>query len=1000
MLTFQKIIFRLIQFWEKEGCIIHQGHDLETGAGTFNPATFLRCLGPEPYNAAYVEPSKRPKDGRYGENPNRVQLFHQFQVILKPSPIDVQETYLRSLQALGLNLKEHDIRFVHDDWESPTLGAYGLGWEVWVDGMEVTQFTYFQAVGSLPLKPITVEITYGLERLAMYLQNVDNLFDLKWNEQYTYGAIRKRSEIEWSIYNFSEASTKMWLHHFDDFEQEAKDLIAKNLPLPAYDFIIKASHAFNMLDARGVISVTERTGYIGRIRDLARLVATEYLTSREKEGFPLLKLQEPPPVKTRRAAKLPRRFDPYHHSQFLLEIGSEQLPASFIPLGMESLKQKMEALLKELGVSHGEIEVYGTPRRLGALVHRLPEGQASKTVERRGPSLSAIFDARGEMTAQGLGFLKAVGASSCSLEELKAGKAENLELRGDYLYAKVTEKGKSIYELLSDRLPTLILGLDFPKKMRWASFDLLYPRPIHWIVALYGEKIVPVTLGPILSDRTSYGHAQRMPGKCVLREAGEIFTALKQHQVLASPSERRAVIQQLLLLSQASLKLRVVEEERVLQEVVYLTEWPELQVAEFDPAFLKVPKEVLISEMIEHQRYFPLENQKGELVSRFLITADNTPSALIAKGNQKVLSARLNDGLFLYEQDRKIPLEKFNEKLKLITFQKELGSLMDKVFRLTSHVEILHGILGLSDLKTVSRAALLCKADLASELVGEFPHLQGIIGKYYALDQKEDRAVALAIEEHLFPKSELGSLPQTEAGVILSLADKIDNLLAYFSVGLKPTSSSDPYALRRTSLGLLKILLARERSVDLQKILEECAQSFGKKIDTQEILRFVSSRAQGLFEEKGFAKETIHACLSPLCRDPYDEFCKVQALDRFRKSSDSFAKLWEVYKRAKGQLEGEKATSFNPALATEEAEKELVTALAQMEKRWKGLLAEKAYDKAFEEMAKLQRPLARLFDEVKILTDDPSLRNNRIALLHRVFSHFVELLDFSKIKGI
>jgi glycyl-tRNA synthetase len=273
VLTFQQIVQKLTDYWEKQGCIIHFGHDLEMGAGTFNPATFLRCLGPEPYKTAYVEPSRRPSDGRFGENPNRLQLFHQFQVIIKPSPPNILELYKDSLEVIGISLKEHDIRFVHDDWESPTLGAYGLGWEVWIDGMEVTQFTYFQAVGSQPLKPVTVELAMGLERLCMYVQNKNNFFEMQWNEEYTYGEIVKRNEVEWSYYNFTHASTEMWLRHFDDYEKEAKVLIAKELPLPAYDFVIKASHAFNMLDARGVISVTERAGYIARIRDLARLIA-------------------------------------------------------------------------------------------------------------------------------------------------------------------------------------------------------------------------------------------------------------------------------------------------------------------------------------------------------------------------------------------------------------------------------------------------------------------------------------------------------------------------------------------------------------------------------------------------------------------------------------------------------------------------------------------------------------------------------------------------------
>ena len=288
MIQFQELLRRLSHFWEKADCIIHQGYDLEVGAGTMNPATFLRCLGPEPYRAAYVEPCRRPTDGRYGTNPNRLQHYFQYQVILKPSPLNMQDLYLDSLKAIGVDLKKHDIRFVHDDWENPTIGAWGLGWEVWMDGMEVTQYTYFQCVGGVTLKPITGELTYGIERIAMYIQNVDSIFDLQWNDQLTYGDIYHRNEVEWSHYNFEKANTSMWFRHFENFESEAKQLIAANLPIPAYDFVMKASHAFNILDARGAISVTERTGYIGRIRDLAKAIAESYVASRERSGFPLM----------------------------------------------------------------------------------------------------------------------------------------------------------------------------------------------------------------------------------------------------------------------------------------------------------------------------------------------------------------------------------------------------------------------------------------------------------------------------------------------------------------------------------------------------------------------------------------------------------------------------------------------------------------------------------------------------------------------------------------
>lgn len=286
---FQDVIMNLHRYWADNGCLIYQPYDIEVGAGTFNPATFLMCLGPEPWKAAYVEPSRRPTDGRYGENPNRLQNFYQFQVVLKPSPSNIQELYLDSLKALNINPMQHDIRFIEDDWESPTLGAWGLGWEVWLDGMEITQFTYFQQAGGIDLKPVTGEITYGLERITMYLQGVDSVFDLKWNKDLTYGQIYHQNEVQFSGYNFEKSDPDMLFKLFDMYEAESKRLVKEGLVLPAYDYTLKCSHTFNLLDARNAISVTERTGYIARVRALAKACAEGFLALRESLGFPNMK---------------------------------------------------------------------------------------------------------------------------------------------------------------------------------------------------------------------------------------------------------------------------------------------------------------------------------------------------------------------------------------------------------------------------------------------------------------------------------------------------------------------------------------------------------------------------------------------------------------------------------------------------------------------------------------------------------------------------------------
>ncbi len=286
---FQDVILNLQRFWSRKGCVLVQPYDMEVGAGTFHPATLLRALGPEPWNVAYVQPSRRPTDGRYGDNPYRLQHYYQFQVLLKPSPLDVQKQFLESLKALGIDAMDHDIRFVEDDWESPTLGASGLGWEVWLDGMEISQFTYFQMAGSIEVDPVPVELTYGLERICMYLQEVDNVFDIKWNENITYRDVHHQQEVEQSAYNFETADVAMLHDCFNRFEAESRRNAGAVLVVPAYECCLKCSHLFNLLDARGAISVTQRTGYIARIRDLARLCAQAYITQREALGHPMLK---------------------------------------------------------------------------------------------------------------------------------------------------------------------------------------------------------------------------------------------------------------------------------------------------------------------------------------------------------------------------------------------------------------------------------------------------------------------------------------------------------------------------------------------------------------------------------------------------------------------------------------------------------------------------------------------------------------------------------------
>lgn len=1012
MLTFQQLIQRLSNFWHEQGCTLLQGYDLEVGAGTFNPSTFLRALGPEPYRAAYVEPSRRPTDGRYGENPNRLQHYFQYQVILKPSPPNMQDLYLQSLQAVGLNLKDHDIRFVHDDWESPTLGAWGLGWEVWSDGMEITQYTYFQSVGGITLKPITGELTIGLERLAMYLQKVDNVYDLQWNDTLTYGDIYLASEIEWSTYNFEHASTDMWFRHFADYEREARYLLELKLPIPAYDFVMKASHAFNMLDARRYFSVTERTGYIARIRDLACLVAQEYVASRERLGFPLLRHAPETKSTPVQVGALPEKLakaSPSAKGTFLLEIGSEELPATFVPKGTANLQKALEQILSKEGIPYESVAIYGTPRRLAVSIHGLALGRPAEATERRGPALANAFDSDHNPTKAAEGFFRSIGKVIPSYETIIAGTDPELEIRevkGDrYLFALIKTEGRSTAAILAEALPKVIVDLEFPKKMHWGTSELTYARPLKWVVALIDDTVIPFAVGDLVSGNTSEGHRQRCPGQFTIPQADAYIETLKKHWVLADIETRRADIEKQIDALEKELKAQLLYREKVIPQVLYLVEWPALTYSDFDPAFLSIPHEVLTSEMVEHQKYFPVADANGTLKNLFVITADTQPTDSIRHGNRKVLSARLKDGAFLYNQDLKTTLTSFNAKLKHITFQKDLGTIYEKVERLIKHVKVLHNLLPLGDLATAERAALFCKADLASAMVGEFPELQGTIGRYYAKAHGENNEVALAIEEHWMPRGEGAPLPTSDAGTLVSLAEKVDNILGCFAVGLKPTSSSDPYALRRQVLGIVRILIRGGYRLQLPQLFDLCFDHFPQKYHAQkaqvlkEVEAFVTSRVKTVFLEYDVRKDEIEASLAQAVSDIYDTFLRVKALHDFRATDNRFPLLFEVFKRASGQLDGQKIATFSPALLSEKAEINLDQRLQTLEGPFLQALQQQNYEQAYVLIAELQQPLASLFDEVKILADDPAVQQNRIALLQRVLGLFGRLLDFSRIQA-
>lgn len=982
-LTLQSMIATLLQFWSDQGCVIHQGYDLEVGAGTFNPATFLHALGPEPFNTAYVEPSRRPQDGRYGIHPNRLQKYHQLQVMLKPAPDNFLDLYRQSLEAIGLQLMDHDLRFVHDDWENPTIGAWGLGWEVWLNGMEITQLTYFQAIGSRPLDVVSGEITYGVERIAMYLQKKDSVYDVLWNDTLTYGDIVRATEQVWSRYNFDTANTRMWLAHFEDFVGEALATLKQGAPLPAYDFVMKASHAFNILDSRGVISVTERTRYITRIRQLARAVADAYVQWREELQFPLLR------EKKTKEIFLPAMPQVKELSHFLLEIGCEELPASFVPIGIQQLESLSKQLLANHQIGYSKLEVWGSPRRLALLIHDLETEVVQMAIEKKGPAIASLFAEDGKLTARGKSFFDSVGrAVSCREDVLDDIRAVN---GTEYLFIKIPESKEETAHILARELPELLRTMHFPKKMVWDDSGVEYPRPIRWLVALFGDLVIPFVFGRVATGNVSYGHRQLDYRKIQVPSAKHYREALREACVIVSQHERQAIIDYGLK-AHTSPEVAPLYNPKLIEEVVFLTEHPFVTCAHFNSEFCTLPKELLMAEMIQHQKYFPMQRTSGEITNQFIVVCDNSPNFSMINGNEKALAPRLADGLFLFEQDLATHLDDFVERLGSVTYFEALGSLLDKVERMKRHAEVLYALLPLCDRNELMTAVHYCKADLVSAVVNEFAELQGIMGGYYLQHSGYSRAVVEAVQEHLRHLT-LGHAI-SKAGILLSLVDRLDNLLACFILELKPTSSHDPYGLRRQSLEILTSLYVVRGSINIEQLLYTLASHFPDKIQGSfwvasrvvgEILSFIWARLKTFLGMLGFDKEIVAVVLPESSeKDPMAIIQAAEVIHSMR-HDPCLEQIASTHHRLKKILNSSSPTSVE-AKCGEEADnlfrKVIQTFIVDTEGL---LLTSNLYLSRLSEFAK---DVEAFLDNVHVNVEDEGLKALRLQLLAQSISFF------------
>jgi glycyl-tRNA synthetase len=994
-LSFQDVVDRLLDYWKEQGCLIWHPHNVQVGAGTMNPATVLRVLGPEPWNVAYIEPSIRPDDGRFGDNPNRMQQHYQLQVILKPDPGNPQELYLKSLEAIGVNPREHDIRFVEDNWQSPALGAWGLGWEVWLDGQEITQFTYFQQAGGHELDPVSVEMTYGLDRIVLALQDVDSVWDIDYGSGIQYGDVLLQQEIEHCQYYFNVADVDALRTLYDIYENEAKRCIAAELIAPAHDYNLKCSHIFNVMDTRGAIGVTERQQYFARMRDVARQVTDLYLAQRHRLEYPFLdnELWQEAPVTAGaaeaagRAASASRAAIPDSPQTFVLEVGSEELPAGDLDSALRQLRVAIPELLEKERLAHGTIRVHGTPRRLAVIVEDLAPRQPDLETVVKGPPAERAFDVDGNPTRAAEGFARGKGVGVHQLHIVEEGDKR-------YAAATVREKGRTAVEVLADVLPGFIAALRFEKSMRWNHTNAAYSRPLRWLVALYGPVVVPFSYAGASSGRTSYGLRPLGSPAITVDSAASYEKLMAGNGIVVDVARRQELIQANAAQLASEKGGAILSDPDLLAEVANLVERPTPLIGSFQPHFLELPAQVLIAVMKKHQRYFPVQDGNGQLLPHFVAVrnGDREHLDMVRAGNEHVIRARFADAAFFYERDSQRSLADFLPDLATLTFQFDLGSMLDKVHRLEALVPAIGAMLPLDDneQEVAARAAALSKADLATNMVVEMTSLQGVMGGLYALRSGEPEAVATAIA------TQYETVSATRPGLALALADRLDSLTGLFATGLAPKGSNDPFALRRAAIQVVENLIANEQPFDLREAIGAAASVQPVPVDEavqQDVFAFIAGRLEVLLREQGIPTHVVRAVLGAQAHNPYAAAQAAAALLEATKAPD-WPKLLDAYARSVRITRKEARYPLHAGALAQPAERALLQAYEQAAAQMNGTV-----DSLVAAVRTMEPAITDFFDKILVMDEDQTVRENRLALLQQIAALADGIADLSELEG-
>lgn len=953
-MTFQDLIQKLNVFWAEKGCLLGQPYGVELGAGTGNPNTFFRVLGPEPFNVAYVEPSRRPTDGRYGKSPNRFQHYFQYQVILKPAPLWNQELFIESLVALGLNPEKHDIRFVEDNWESTPLGAWGLGWEVWCDGMEIAQYTYFQQMAGTVLEVPTIEITYGLERLAMYLQDVDHYKDLKWNSTTTYADLFERHEFWQATHNFETATPQTLKTQFESCETEVSRQLEQKNYWSAYDYLLKMSHVFNLLDARGMVSVSDRVAKFGAMGRATRAISELYLQEREQLGYPLLKRMAPVTytVKTN-LHKIPQRNTRYQKNIALVELGFEEIPAAYGILWNKTADhQWFKQELQKYGISYRKAYIYFTPRRI---VFKIVQPSKTGLIKQRikGPKVAICYGANNKPTPVLLGFLTKHAATERDI-------IVRTESQGEFVTLEKTTK-VSLTEVLQQILHSLI---DLAPKSKWMFWDKskqVFIRPLRWILAFHNKKKLDLTLFSVKSSKTSMLPRYELPAQEMISSAQEYLHFIRRQKIILSPKKRMKRITHEILKKGE----QTGEFTKMVRQNAYLTENPHTAISILDRKYRQLPNELLTLILEKNQQYPMTVDNKGNL-HYHIVANHRRVHTRIHQGNDKVARARLEDGLFYFQQDGQKTLTEFSDALRQIAFHPKAGSYFDKKERIHSFVNAYYKQQRLSVPHDTQEALKLIKNDKGTSLGKEFPSLEGIIGKAYALRDGVRQSVAVLLADHYLPLEPNGQIPSTQEAKILSLADKLDSLLTLYEVEKLPEGNHDPFEIRKTVYRLLTLLIKGKLDYELTSLPEP-------------LYLYIIKRFQQILEEEGKAPWLAKGIAYSGSTNIYKKYQYAQELHAVIEKASLQETLLDAIKRVMNIVSKNELPANQRVVTPPGTLQKTEAALHQFMQ-----IYEKQASLPAAELPKLAILLEDFFTEVMVLDKEAAVRQWRLSLLARV----------------